>query len=147
MHNLVPVVVGLFVGGLYYQVNLTIGGFQSRIGSLFFLGSLLVFSSLSALTNFSTVRPLFLRERAAGYYSPIPWIFSRVAFDILPLRIVPTLIVASIVYWMVGLSPTADHFLKYLLILVELNVANTLWNFVLAASIDESSVAILLSSM
>lgn len=147
MHNLVPIVTGLFVGGLYYQVNLTIGGFQSRIGSLFFLGSLLVFSSLSALSNFANIKPLFLRERASAYYSPSAWLFSRVVFDLIPLRIIPTLIAASIVYWMVGLSPTAGHFFKYLLILVELNIANTLWNFLLAASITEASVAILISSM
>jgi len=57
---------------------LTIGGFQSRIGSLFFLSSLLAFSSLSALSNFSNVKYLFLRERANSYYSPFSWFLARV---------------------------------------------------------------------
>jgi hypothetical protein len=29
--------LGVFVGGLYWQTNDTIAGFQSRVGSLFFL--------------------------------------------------------------------------------------------------------------
>jgi len=141
------VLVGLFVGGLYYQVNSTIGGFQSRIGSLFFLGSLLAFSSLSALSNFVTVKPLFLRERAGAYYSPLAFFLSRVAFDIIPLRIVPTILVSVIVYWMVGLSPTAAHFFKYLLILCEYNIATTLWNLFLAAAISNPGTSILISAV
>lgn len=66
MHNAVAVIIGLFVGGICqsrphsrrialtriadYQTNSTIGGFQSRLGSLFFLGSLIAFAALSALT-------------------------------------------------------------------------------------------------
>jgi len=147
MHNVVSVLVGLFVGGLYYQVNSTIGGFQSRIGSLFFLGSLLAFSSLSALSNFVTVKPLFLRERAGAYYSPLAFFLSRVAFDIIPLRIVPTILVSVIVYWMVGLSHTAAHFFKYLLILCEYNIATTLWNLFLAAAISNPGTSILISAV
>ncbi|KAM0755765.1 hypothetical protein T439DRAFT_320473 [Meredithblackwellia eburnea MCA 4105] len=147
MHNAVSAIVGLFVGGLYYKVNLTISGFQNRIGSLFFLGSLLAFASLSALSNFVHVKPLFLRERANGFYSPFAFFLSEVAFDIVPLRILPTIIVSCIVYWMVGLSPTAAHFFKYLLILIEFNVVTTLWNLLLAAAISESGIAILISSV
>lgn len=58
MHTTVSVLVGLFVGGMYYKVNETIGGFQSRIGALFFLGALLAFASLSALSNFANVKSL-----------------------------------------------------------------------------------------
>lgn len=62
-------ILGVFAGGLYYKVNLTIAGFQNRVGSLFFLGSLIAFSSLSALYNLVEVRGLFLRERAGNFYS------------------------------------------------------------------------------
>ena len=72
-------------GGLYYKTDLTIAGFQSRVGCLFFLvsmpfvpprtsltrvtqGALIAFSSLSALYNVVEIRPLFLRERSASYY-------------------------------------------------------------------------------
>lgn len=45
-HISIACILGLFAGGLYYQVNLTIAGFQNRVGSLFFIGSLIAFSSL-----------------------------------------------------------------------------------------------------
>lgn len=78
MHTVVSAIVGLFVGGLYWKVDQSIGGFQSRIGSLFFLGSLLAFSSLSALSNFANVKVLFLRERANAMYGPFAFFASRV---------------------------------------------------------------------
>lgn len=39
-------ILGVFAGGLYFHVDITISGFQNRVGSLFFLGVLLAFSSL-----------------------------------------------------------------------------------------------------
>jgi hypothetical protein len=82
-HVVLACILGVFAGGLYYQVGVTIAGFQNRVGSLFFLGSLIAFSSLryvywlgsrnllivSALYNLVEVRGLFLRERAGSFYS------------------------------------------------------------------------------
>jgi predicted membrane channel-forming protein YqfA (hemolysin III family) len=68
-HVFFACIVGIFAGGLYYKVGITIAGFQNRVGSLFFLGSLIAFSSLSALYNLVEVRGLFLRERAGSFYS------------------------------------------------------------------------------
>ncbi|KAJ9112366.1 hypothetical protein QFC19_000786 [Naganishia cerealis] len=115
-------ILGVFAGGLYFKVDITISGFQNRVGSLFFLGVLLAFMSLSALYNLIEIRPLFLRERAASFYS-------------------------TIVYWMVGLSPHADRFFKFLLILVEYGLQLTVHNFLLAALIRNGGIAILLSSL
>ncbi|BGP27299.1 hypothetical protein JCM10295v2_006263 [Rhodotorula toruloides] len=147
MHNVVPTIVGLFVGGMFYKVNLTIGGFQSRVGALFFLGCLIAFASLSALANFAHAKRIFVRERARGYYSPVTWLASKLVFDIVPLRLVPTIVLATIVYWMVGLAHDAAHFFKFLLILSLFAICTTLWNFVLAAAIDDTGSAILVSSV
>ncbi|BGO95151.1 RHTO0S01e00936g1_1 [Rhodotorula toruloides] len=147
MHNVVPMIVGLFVGGMFYKVNLTIGGFQSRVGALFFLGCLIAFASLSALSNFAHAKRIFIRERARGYYSPVTWLASKLVFDIVPLRLVPTIVLATIVYWMVGLAHDAAHFFKFLLILILFAICTTLWNFVLAAAIDDTGSAILVSSV
>ncbi|SCV68407.1 BQ2448_528 [Microbotryum intermedium] len=147
MHVGTAAILGVFIGGMYFQVDLTIGGFQSRVGSLFFLGSLIAFSSLSALSNFANYKSLFLRERANGYYSPVSWLASRLVFDLVPLRIIPILIVSSIVYWMVGLTPDATHFFKYLLLLVLYNMTTAVLNFLLAAVIIDTGNAILISSI
>lgn len=72
---------------------------------------------------------------------------SRVVWDIVPLRILPTLILGIITYWMVGLSHNAAHFFKFLLILVEYSAAITLFNLLLAVLIPQSGLAILLSNV
>lgn len=50
-HVVLACILGVFAGGLYYQVGVTIAGFQNRVGSLFFLGSLIAFSSLRYVTH------------------------------------------------------------------------------------------------
>ena len=50
-HLLLACVLGVFAGGLYFKVSLTIAGFQNRVGSLFFLGSLIAFSSLRSVST------------------------------------------------------------------------------------------------
>ncbi|KAF8531632.1 ABC-2 type transporter-domain-containing protein [Gautieria morchelliformis] len=146
-HVTIACVLGVFVGGLYFNTGTTIAGFQSRVGCLFFLGALIAFSSLSALYNLVEVRPLFLRERAASYYSPTAWLLSRIVFDVIPLRIIPTIVVSTITYWMAGLAHDAAHFFKFLLILVLYSIAMTLFNFLLACLFRNGGVAILLSAL
>ncbi|KAG8830307.1 hypothetical protein FRC18_008288 [Serendipita sp. 400] len=91
--------------------------------------------------------PLFLRERAGLYYSPAAWLLSRFFFDVLPLRILPTIIVSTIVYWMAGLAPDAAHFFKFLFVLVLYTFAMTLFNFLLACTFRNGGIAILLSAL
>lgn len=146
-HTVVAAVLGVFCGGLYYKTGIDIAGFQSRIGCLFFLGSLLAFSSLSALHNMIEIRPLFTRERAGYYYRPSAWLLCRVLFDIIPLRVIPTIIVSSVVYWMVGLTASAAAFFKFLLVLVLYVLGITLFNFLLAAVFNNGGVATLISSL
>ncbi|KIM28831.1 hypothetical protein M408DRAFT_68953 [Serendipita vermifera MAFF 305830] len=146
-HLLFAAILGVFCGGLYFKTGITIAGFQSRIGCLFFLGSLLSFSALSALYNLIEIRPLFLRERAGLFYSPTAWLLSRFFFDVLPLRIVPTIVVSTIVYWMAGLAPDAAHYFKFLFILVLYTFAMTLFNFLLACTFRNGGIAILLSAI
>ncbi|BEI90825.1 uncharacterized protein CcaverHIS019_0308950 [Cutaneotrichosporon cavernicola] len=145
-HVLISAIIGVFAGGLYFNVNLTIAGFQNRVGSLFFLGALISFTSLSALNNMVEMRPLFLRERSGDYYSPQAWLVSRLLFDVVPLRILPAIIVSVILYFMVGLAHNAANFFKFLLIAVEFAIVMALYNFLLPSVFTHPSVATLLSS-
>ncbi|TFK70356.1 hypothetical protein BDN72DRAFT_818822 [Pluteus cervinus] len=146
-HLGISCVLGVFCGGLYFHTNDSIAGFQSRVGCLFFLGALIAFSSLSALYNVVESRPLFLRERSSSYYSPTAWLISRFFFDVIPLRIVPTIVVSTITYWMAGLAPTAANFFKFLFIVVLYTLAMTLFNFLLGAMFQNGGIAILLSAL
>jgi len=146
-HVLVAAVLGVFCGGLYYQTGITIAGFQSRVGCLFFLGALVAFSSLSALYNIVEIRPLFLRERSNSYYSPTAWLLSRFLFDVVPLRIIPTIIVSTVTYWMAGLAHDAAHYFKFLFILVLYTLVMTLFNFLLGTLFYNGGIAILISAL
>ncbi|KAJ7221642.1 hypothetical protein GGX14DRAFT_430547 [Mycena pura] len=146
-HVTVACLLGVFCGGLYFQTGISIAGFQSRIGCLFFLGALIAFSSLSALYNVVEIRPLFLRERSSSYYSPTAWLLSRLLFDVLPLRIIPTIIVSTITYWMAGLAHEVVGYFKFLFILVLYTIAMTLYNFLLGTFFNNGGIAILLSAL
>jgi len=143
----ISALVGVFCGGLYFKTSLTIAGFQSRVGCLFFLGSLIAFSSLSALYNVLIIRPLFVRERSNAYYSPTAWLLVRLIFDVVPLRIIPAMVVSTITYWMAGLEPHAANFFKFLFIIVLYTICMTVFNFLIGSAITNGGIALLLSTL
>ncbi|KAF8510676.1 ABC-2 type transporter-domain-containing protein, partial [Hysterangium stoloniferum] len=146
-HVGIAAVLGVFVSGLYFKTGTTIPGFQCRVGCLFFLGALIAFSSLSALYNLVEIRPLFLRECGASYYSPTAWLMAGLVFDVVPLRLIPTIIVSTITYWMAGLAHDAAHYFKFLFILVLYSLTMTLFNFLLVCLFRNGGIAILLSAL
>ncbi|KAG2355762.1 hypothetical protein BDR07DRAFT_1425226 [Suillus spraguei] len=143
-HVCVACVLSVFCGGLYYQTGSTIAGYQARVGCLFFMGSLIAFSSLSALYNIVEIRPLFLRERSNWYYSPTAWLLSRLIFDVIPLRIIPTI---AVTYWMAGLAHDAVHFFKFIFVIILYTLVMTLFNFLLGTLFCNGGIAILLSAL
>ncbi|KAF9963051.1 hypothetical protein BGZ70_007708 [Mortierella alpina] len=147
LHLAVSIVLGLFIGGLYFAVPMDLAGFQNRAGSLFFMLALLGFSSISALGAFTETRTLFIKERSNGYYPPLPFVISTLLFDLIPLRIIPSLFMGCIAYFMIGLSPVVETFFKFLLILVLFNVATAMFCLVIAAAVRTTGVASLACSI
>lgn len=122
-HYAIAIVLAVFSGYLFYGLTDDIPGFQNRLGLFFFLLSLYGFSTLTSMTVFASERLLFLRERANGYYSPATYFAAKVLFDILPLRVIPPILMGSIVYPMTGLVAASDNFFKFIIILVLFNLA------------------------
>lgn len=122
-HYAIAILLAVLSGCLFYGLTDDIAGFQNRLGLFFFLLALFGFSTLTSLTVFATERLLFVRERANGYYSPITYFLAKVVFDIIPLRIIPPIIMGSIIYPMTGLVPDVGHYLRFILILVLFNLA------------------------
>ncbi|KAJ1980388.1 (ABC) transporter [Dimargaris verticillata] len=146
-HYLVSVFLAVLCGLLFYQVTDDISGFQNRMGVFFFMCSLFGFSCLTSLQTFATERVLFMRERANGYYAPITYFAAKVIFDIFPLRVIPPLLLGSIVYPMVGLVGTFGHFTRFLLVLVLFNLAAASICLCVGIVCRQLSVANLLSSL
>jgi ABC-type multidrug transport system ATPase subunit/ABC-type multidrug transport system permease subunit len=123
-HYAIAILLAVLAGFLFYGLTDDIPGFQNRLGLFFFILALFGFSTLSSLNAFATERLVFMRERANGYYSPITYFAAKVIFDIVPLRIIPPLIMGSIIYPMTGLvAEDWAHFLKFMLVLVLFNLA------------------------
>ncbi|KAI9825855.1 MAG: hypothetical protein M1832_000796 [Thelocarpon impressellum] len=122
-HYAIAILLAVLSGFLFYGLTDDIKGFQNRLGLFFFVLALFGFSTLTSLTVFASERLLFVRERANGYYSPVTYFAAKVIFDIVPLRLIPPLIMGSIVYPMVGLVPAWPEFFKFMLILVLFNLA------------------------
>lgn len=124
MHYAIAIILAVLSGYLFYGLTDDIKGFQNRLGLFFFLLALFGFSTLTSLNVFASERLLFVRERANGYYSPITYFAAKVAFDIIPLRLIPPILMGIIVYPMVGLIPEWLEFLRFMLILVLFNTAS-----------------------
>lgn len=146
-HIVGAVVIGLIVGGCFYQVKLTIAGFQNRVGSMYFLFILLSFSALSSATALTKARPLMMRERANGLYGPLPWLISYVVYDAVLMRVIPAIILSVIMYWMVGMKPEAAYFFEFILIAVLFHLCMALYNMLLSALIEDLSVSILFAGV
>ncbi|KAJ3158376.1 hypothetical protein HDU86_002842 [Geranomyces michiganensis] len=112
-HLAIALLLGTFVGGLYWHADSSLGGIQNRFGSIFFIMSLLGFSGLSAIGSLSLERDLFIRERSNGVYGPLPFLLSRTVLDLFPLRIVPTVMMGTVAFYMVGYTATEDHFVRF----------------------------------
>ncbi|CAO1622820.1 unnamed protein product [Parajaminaea phylloscopi] len=145
-HLIGHIVVGLVVGGAFFQVKLTIGGFQNRIGSLYFLYMLMLFAAMSSMTLLHSVRPLMARERSDGLYSPWAWLVAHGVYDLVLLRLVPGLLLEIAMYWMVGLRRSASAFFEFLLVSSILYVDVTLYMMTLGALFEDLSLAILVGA-
>ncbi|EPQ28077.1 uncharacterized protein PFL1_04404 [Pseudozyma flocculosa PF-1] len=144
-HLVGAVTIGLLVGGCFYQVDLTIAGFQNRVGSMYFLFILLCFAALSASTTLARSRALMVRERSNGLYGAVAWLVSFVLFDAVLLRLIPTLLFTTILYWMVGLKADAVTFFEFVLIAFLLHESVALVDMILSALIEDLSVTILMA--
>ncbi|KFA74091.1 hypothetical protein S40288_03782 [Stachybotrys chartarum IBT 40288] len=147
MHYAVAIILAVFAGYLFYGLTDDIPGFQNRLGLFFFLLALFGFSTLTSLNVFSNERMLFVRERANGYYAPFTYFAAKVLFDIVPLRIIPPLIMGSIIYPMTGLVADGDHFLKFMLVLVLFNLAAAAICLFIGIVCKDGSVANLIGSL
>ena len=146
-HYAIAILLAVLLGFLFYGLTDDIPGFQNRLGIFFFILALFGFSTLSSLNVFATERLVFVRERANGYYSPITYFIAKVVFDIVPLRIIPPILMGSILYPMTGLVPDAPHFFKFILVLVLFNLAAAAICLFIGIVCKDQGVASLIGSL
>ncbi len=140
-HITVSILIGLFIGAVYFKSDQSLGGVQNRLGSLYYTLVWIAFSSISAIGAFTEERFLFMRERSNGFYGPIPFFFSKVLFDLFPLRLIPTAIMTAISYWLISYSTDLTSFLKYYVVVLVFAAECGLLCLAIGAAFDDVGTA------
>ena len=92
---------------------------------------------------------LTLQQRCDSYVGFVDILTNalQVIFDIVPLRLIPPIIMGSIVYPMVGLNKEWPLFLKFILILVLFNLAAAAVCLFIGIVVKDGGVANLVGSL
>ncbi|KAJ3324474.1 hypothetical protein HDV06_006885 [Boothiomyces sp. JEL0866] len=146
-HLGLAIVLGTFIGFLYFKSDPTFGGIQNRLGAVFFTQSLLGFAGLSAIASLNKDKLLFVRERSNGFYGPFPYFLSKVLFDILPLRILPGFIMGTISFYLIGFSTDPIVYCKYIIIMVIFSANCGLYCLMIGCIINDVSTSTLAASI
>ncbi|KAJ3276195.1 hypothetical protein HDV01_005643 [Terramyces sp. JEL0728] len=146
-HLGLSVVLGTFIGLLYFRSDPTFGGIQNRLGAVFFTQSLLGFAGLSAIDSLNKDKLLFVRERSNGFYGAFPYFLSKVLFDVLPLRILPGFIMGTISFYLIGFSSDPIVFCKYIIIMVIFSANCGLYCLMIGCLINDMSTSTLVASI
>ena len=77
--------------------------------------------------------PCNARERASGAYGTASYFTATVAFDFVPMRVLPTALFALTTYWMIGLRPGLGRAATFLLLLVLTNLTGAAMNMAIGA--------------
>ena len=108
VHIVVAVVVGLLFGFVYRDMQPNLQGTWDRFMGLFSEVTFFGLLGLSAVGNWRPDRVRFLRERASGYYSTVPYYCSKFFVDAIVHRIIPVLVFVACSYSLIGWSRRFD---------------------------------------
>ncbi|KAK0214526.1 P-loop containing nucleoside triphosphate hydrolase protein [Armillaria fumosa] len=142
------VIMGLFVGVMFYHIPDSLAGIKTRQGVLYtsvgLQEYLIMMYEVYRLTMIDL--PVFDREHSDGIVGVIPWIIShRAALAILEDILVP-FVFSAITYYMVGLSSSETQFFYYFTIgLLTQFVSVTFAGFATAITRDFSTASIIAS--
>ncbi|XP_052785141.1 broad substrate specificity ATP-binding cassette transporter ABCG2-like isoform X2 [Mya arenaria] len=141
-------IFAIVVGAIYWDIdNSCKSGLQNRTGAFFFIIMNMVFGNLSAVELFIKNRAIFLHENVSGFYRVSAYFLSTVICDVIPMRFLPTLSFAAVVYFMIGFESVFDKFSIFFLGLFFVSLAASSISFCISASVRIFAVANLLIAM
>ncbi|XP_015340025.1 broad substrate specificity ATP-binding cassette transporter ABCG2-like isoform X1 [Marmota marmota marmota] len=104
------VILGVFVGATFQGLTNSCMKTESRAVLLLVLVVYECFSSILAGQIFVVERKLFIHEYISGYYRLPCYFFGKLLFDLLPRKLLPSMLFICIIYFMAGLKPEAGAF-------------------------------------
>ncbi|XP_068949875.1 broad substrate specificity ATP-binding cassette transporter ABCG2 [Petaurus breviceps papuanus] len=137
---LITAFLGLVVGAIFFGLKDDSTGIQNRAGVLFFLTNNQCFSSVSAVELLVVEKKLFIHEYVSGYYRVSSYFFSKLLADLLPMRMLPSIIFTCITYFMLGLKHEVGAF--FIMMFTLMMVAYTASSMALAIAAGQSVVSV-----
>ncbi|XP_004848110.1 ATP-binding cassette sub-family G member 2 [Heterocephalus glaber] len=128
--------IGVMTSFIFLGLNNNCTGIQNRASVLFTLTVFQCFSSVSAGRIFVLEEKLFLHEHMSGYYGLLPYYLGKLLSDLIPRRILPSIIFTMVLYFMFGLKQGAKAF--FTMMLTVLLVTYTASSMALAITIGPS---------
>lgn len=148
MQTIVTILFGLLVGLIYLQIDRSEDtGVKNRLGVIFFVVTNQVMSNLSAIELFLKERVLFIHENASGYYHVSTYFIAKLVCDLIPLRIIPSILFSVIVYFMIGFQSTVEKFFVFYLGILATTLCGSAFCFLLSASVEVFGIANLLAAL
>ena len=153
----VSVIIGLLIGLIFYHLTeMDDPGVSNRLGVIFFIIISQIFSNVTALEPFLKERVLFIhvralsiykktdtysiefvfQEYASGYYRIWTYFFAKFVCDLLPMRVLPSILFTIITYFMTGLAQTSGQFFVFFLTIFMANMFGAATCFFISATIS-----------
>ncbi|CCW63748.1 unnamed protein product [Phytomonas sp. EM1] len=147
-HAAVVVCMASLMCGLYKEQTLDLAGALNREGSVTFLLLVTSFVSLSCLEHLILERKLFIVERENGFYSTLPYFLSKLVVDIFPLRVIPSVVLSSAIYFSMGFrTDSGEHFMWFIVIITLFSVCMTLMVMCVGIVMESFGASALVSSV
>ncbi|CAF0723213.1 unnamed protein product [Adineta steineri] len=148
MQTVVTIFFATLVGLIYLRINrIEDTGIKNRMGAIFFIVTNQVMANLSAIELFLKERALFIHENASGYYHVSTYFIAKLLCDLIPLRIIPSALFSTIVYFMIGFQQTVDKFFIFYFAIFITTTCGAAFCFLISASVQVFGIANLISAM
>ncbi|MBZ3886961.1 ATP-binding cassette sub-family G member 2 [Sciurus carolinensis] len=130
------IILGLVVGATFLGLKNDCMKVEKTAGLLLVLMVCECFSSVLAGQIFVVEEKLFIHEYVSGYYRLLSYFFGKLLFDLLPRKLLPSIIFTCIIYVMAELKPEAGAF--FVMIVTVTMVAYSASSMALAMATDQS---------
>eukprot|EP00475_Leptophrys_vorax_P026292 TRINITY_DN37026_c0_g1_i1.p1 TRINITY_DN37026_c0_g1~~TRINITY_DN37026_c0_g1_i1.p1 ORF type:complete len:538 (+),score=121.79 TRINITY_DN37026_c0_g1_i1:606-2219(+) len=115
-HHLLDFLFNVFLKGaiatLFLRLPLNQSGIQNRFGNLFLDCMTSTFFCLDTLSLFIVHKEIFIRERSSKLYQTVPFMCSRVIFDVF-VKAFKNFCYVATYYYIVGLRPQIQYFMQH----------------------------------
>lgn len=147
LHWAIAIGIGIFVGLIFLNVDLTISGAQDRLGGAFFSLAFFAFTSLTTTDLLLAERRIVAREVRGGYYSAESYLVSKAVVDALLLRAMPVFLYSASFYPLMHLQSGATHVTLFLFTLATFGVTVGALSLAVAVSVRTSGQASLVMNL